>query len=296
MNFYFMLIGLLFSLGLILISTYLNNRKVTMAQAIAPYLGLPGPKQIVSDKFTNQIKLILTSGKSAPWASDQRILVDLRKCSSQQGITNVRFEQLIFASFASLLAASWVLLKIISGDHVSPLFGLALLPIAFILGGALRSWLLKETARRRINEIETELPAILDLLAFSVSAGEPILSAVSRVARTSSGELSLEIRRITTGLSLGENFLSSLERIHKDLGSQSVSRSFRALIMAMERGTPIAEVLRAQAMDSRNLESRKLMTLAGKKETLMMIPVVFLILPMIVIVALYPGLMALQTF
>lgn len=49
-------------------------------------------------------------------------------------------------------------------------------------------------------------------------------------------------------------------------------------------------------MDSRNLESRKLMTLAGKKETLMMIPVVFLILPMIVIVALYPGLMALQTF
>ena len=66
--------------------------------------------------------------------------------------------------------------------------------------------------------------------------------------------------------------------------------------MAIERGTPISEVLRAQAMDSRNHEARKLMTIAGKKETLMMIPVVFLILPMIVIVALYPGLMALKTF
>lgn len=296
MNLHSVFIGLLFSLGSIYIFNSLRSRKVTMAEAIAPYLGLPGPRPKASDKFTNQIKQFLTSGKSAPWASDQRVLADLRKCSSQQDIANVRFEQLIFASFASLLAACWVLLKIITGDQVNPLFALVILPIAFILGGALRSWLLKETAKRRINEIEIELPAILDLLAFSVSAGEPILSAVSRVARTSSGELSLEIRRITTGLSLGENFLTALERIHKDLGSQSVSRSFRALIMAMERGTPIAEVLRAQAMDSRNLESRKLMTLAGKKETLMMIPVVFLILPMIVIVALYPGLMALQTF
>jgi tight adherence protein C len=66
--------------------------------------------------------------------------------------------------------------------------------------------------------------------------------------------------------------------------------------MAIERGTPIADVLRAQAMDARNLEARKLMTLAGKKETLMMIPVVFLILPLIVVVALYPGLTALNNF
>jgi tight adherence protein C len=156
--------------------------------------------------------------------------------------------------------------------------------------------LLKETGRKRIKEIETQLPTVLDLLAFSVSAGEPILSSMQRVAKTTSGELATEIKRLTTGLSLGENFLSGLERIQKELGSQSVARAFRALIMAMERGTPIADVLRAQAMDARQLEARKLMVLAGKKETFMMIPVVFLILPMIVIVALYPGLMALQTF
>lgn len=296
MTFSSILIGTLFSFGIILIFISLNNRKIAMAQAIAPYLGLPESEQQINKKLVSKIKMFLMSGKSAPWASDQRVITDLRKCSSQQDLSSLRFEQLIFASFATLLAALWVLLKIFSGDQVNPVFGLTLLPIAFILGGALRSWLLKETARRRINEIEVELPAILDLLAFSVSAGEPILSAVSRVARTSSGELSLEIRRLTTSISLGENFLTSLERIHKDLGSQSVSRSFRALIMAMERGTPIADVLRAQAMDARNLESRKLLTLAGKKETLMMIPVVFLILPMIVVVALYPGLIALQTF
>jgi tight adherence protein C len=64
--------------------------------------------------------------------------------------------------------------------------------------------------------------------------------------------------------------------------------------MALERGTPLAEVLRAQAHDSRAEAGRMLLILAGKKETAMMIPVVFLILPVIVAVALYPGLVALN--
>jgi tight adherence protein C len=117
-----------------------------------------------------------------------------------------------------------------------------------------------------------------------------------RVAQTCSGNLSLEIRRLISGLDVGDNFLLSLDRTQRELNSPSVSRAFRALMMAIERGTPIADVLRAQAMDARNLEARKLMTLAGKKETLMMIPVVFLILPLIVVVALYPGLIALNNF
>ena len=58
----------------------------------------------------------------------------------------------------------------------------------------------------------------------------------------------------------------------------------------------MAEVLRAQARDARAESARALLVLAGKKETAMMIPVVFLILPVIVAVALYPGLVALNVF
>jgi tight adherence protein C len=173
---------------------------------------------------------------------------------------------------------------------------LVLVLFAFVLGGGFRSWLLKEVSRNRLKNIEAELPSVLDLLAFAVSAGEPIITALQRVANTCTGELSVEIKRLTSGLAVGDNFLGSLDRMQREIGSQPLSRAFRSLIMAIERGTPISEVLRAQAMDSRNHEARKLMTLAGKKETMMMIPVVFLILPMIVIVALYPGLIALKSF
>jgi len=60
-----------------------------------------------------------------------------------------------------------------------------------------------------------------------------MITAMQRVADTCTGDLSLEIKRLSTGLSVGDNFLTSLDRIQKELDSQSVSRSFRAIVMAI---------------------------------------------------------------
>jgi tight adherence protein C len=46
------------------------------------------------------------------------------------------------------------------------------------------------------------------------------------------------------------------------------------MIVAVERGTPLADVLRAQAQDVRDTAKRELMESAGKKEIGMMVPVV----------------------
>ena len=58
----------------------------------------------------------------------------------------------------------------------------------------------------------------------------------------------------------------------------------------MQRGTPLAEVLRAQAQDVREEGRRALMEAGGRKEIAMMVPVVFLILPVTVLFAVFPGL------
>ena len=79
-----------------------------------------------------------------------------------------------------------------------------------------------------------------------------------------------------------------------EIESQPLARATHALELALERGTPLVQVLRAQASDARAHQMRMLLVLAGHKETSMMLPVVFLILPMIVAVALYPGMIALQ--
>jgi len=63
---------------------------------------------------------------------------------------------------------------------------------------------------------------------------------------------------------------------------------------ALDRGTPIVEVLRAQAQDSRDEAKRQLLELAGKKEVAMLVPVVFLILPITIAFAIFPGILVLQ--
>ena len=55
----------------------------------------------------------------------------------------------------------------------------------------------------------------------------------------------------------------------------------------------MADVLRAQAADVREASKRALLEAGGRKEISMMVPVVFLLLPITVLFALYPGLVTL---
>jgi tight adherence protein C len=79
-------------------------------------------------------------------------------------------------------------------------------------------------------------------------------------------------------------------------GSPEVERFVDALVLAMERGTPLADLLRAQAADARAAQARRLMESAGRKDVSMLIPVVFLILPTVVLIALFPGFRSLHLF
>ena len=65
-------------------------------------------------------------------------------------------------------------------------------------------------------------------------------------------------------------------------------------MIAIDRGSPLAEVLRAQASDVRADARRSLLEKAGRREVAMLIPVVFLILPTVVLIAVYPGIQGLQ--
>jgi tight adherence protein C len=58
---------------------------------------------------------------------------------------------------------------------------------------------------------------------------------------------------------------------------------------SVERGTPLADVLRSQAQDVREAGRRAVMEEGGRKEIAMMVPVVFLVLPVTVLFAVYPG-------
>ena len=95
---------------------------------------------------------------------------------------------------------------------------------------------------------------------------------------------------VGTGSSLSE----SLGRLSSRLEIAALSRSIDHLVAALDRGAPLAQVLQAQATDAREDAKRALIEQAGRKEIYMLIPLVFLILPLSVLFAVFPGIFMLR--
>jgi tight adherence protein C len=135
---------------------------------------------------------------------------------------------------------------------------------------------------------------VLEFLTLSLSAGEGILDALRRVSHISRGELSAELAGVTNAVATGLPLGDTLAGLAKHMQIPAFTRAVDQIVGALERGTPLADVLRAQAQDSRDEAGRTLLELSGKKEVAMLLPLVFLILPLTILFALLPGVFVLQ--
>ena len=85
-----------------------------------------------------------------------------------------------------------------------------------------------------------------------------------------------------------------LDALARRSGLPVVSRFAEGMAVAIERGTPLSGVLHAQATDVREAGRRALIESGARKEIAMMVPVVFLVLPVTVIFAFWPGVVGLN--
>ena len=92
----------------------------------------------------------------------------------------------------------------------------------------------------------------------------------------------------TVGLT-AEQLRTALDALAARTGLPAVARFAEAMAVAVDRGTPLAGVLHAQAADAREAGRRALIESGARREVLMMVPVVFLILPVTVLFAFWPG-------
>ncbi|WP_344790638.1 type II secretion system F family protein [Gryllotalpicola daejeonensis] len=221
------------------------------------------------------------------------VALRLRQAGSSRTVDGFRALQLSVtgAGAAAGLAVAGAL------TAVRPVALLAWVALAFVGGLAAFSacdLLLSRAARRRLARIGEEFPTVAELLALSLSAGEGSHDAIRRVARASSGELGLELRAVVADVSLGVPLADALQRMATALRIPRLSIFVDAVIGALERGAPLAEVLRAQAGDARSDRKRELLEVAGRKEVLMLVPLIFGLLPLTVLVAVFPGVFILR--
>lgn len=199
-----------------------------------------------------------------------------------------RVQQVLWGLGAMTPVALYAVLEAVS-DPGGAVSTLVLCLVAFAGGVLARDHRLTSQVRARERRILAEFPAVAELLALAVAAGEGPVAALDRVVRRSDGALSTDLGRVLAEVRTGEPVGSAFDRLAAGTGLPLVSRFAQAVAVAVERGTPLADVLHAQAADVREAGRRELIETAARREVLMMVPVVFLVLPVTVLFAFWPG-------
>jgi tight adherence protein C len=211
--------------------------------------------------------------------------------SNVQDLNKFRFDQIAFMFALTFL--TYIFLSILGKSHVLALIMATLAGLSgyFITDRALTKKILKNR-----TQLESEFPAIIEMLTLCMAAGETPLGAMSRVSQRSTGLLSAEFAMVIQSVTSGIPFQFALDEMGRRIKSTHIRRFVDALITAMLRGAPLVDVLQSHARNAREAERNRVLSAAGKSEVSMMIPVVFLILPISILFALWPSLSNLNLF
>ncbi|MBS4942198.1 MAG: type II secretion system F family protein [Actinomyces graevenitzii] len=286
------------SSGVWLIYRALFPAPPTLASRVEPYVHLR--KRSVSAEnsrsFTSFIgALVAQLGRAAEntGSSSGSVRRRLNRINSPLSVEDFRLQQLACA-VAALVATIAFGVGASRFTHVAPLGVVVLALIAAVVGLSARDWYLSVKVRRYQKQLVDQLPDTVELLALAVGAGLSPQNAIERVCMQSSGPMHDQLQATLSQMRAGSRLAVALEDLSERNQLPALSRFCQAMIVAIERGTPMAEVLRAQAYDAREAARRALMEEGGRKEIAQMVPVVFLVLPVTVVFALYPGLAVLH--
>ncbi|KAA1418916.1 pilus assembly protein TadB [Nocardioides humilatus] len=217
----------------------------------------------------------------------------LARAGIDRSVHDFRVEQVLWGFTGFGVAAAYCLVSALSGPRsLVPLVLICL--VGFASGVLWRDHHLTAQVRKRERAIVAEFPAIAELLALAVAAGEGPVSAVDRVVSRSHGALAADLGGVLAAIRTGEPVADAFDRLAATTGVPIVARFAHGVAVAVERGTPLTEVLHAQACDVREAGRRELIEQASRREIVMMVPVVFIVLPVTVVFAFWPGLVGLS--
>jgi len=165
---------------------------------------------------------------------------------------------------------------------------------AAIAGLVARDMALSRQIARRDRQVLAEFPVVADLIALAVAAGEGPVGAVARIVTTCRGALADDLALVLAESRTGVPIATALDAMARRSGLPIVSRFADGVVVALERGTPLVDVLVAQAADVRDAAQRALVESGARREIAMMIPVVFLVLPVTLLFAFFPGVIGLN--
>jgi tight adherence protein C len=220
----------------------------------------------------------------------------LRKELQAAGLYTMSARKFMGYRLLSTIALPALWLWFASASGAGPLRFLGGLMFAFAFGWQGPMILLRRRSRKRLDEIDGDMPELIDLLVTTVEAGVAFSGSLRLAATRFHGalgeELRLAIQEQEMGLSANEALTNMLARA--DTGAM---RSFvRAILQGESLGVSIGKIMRDLAVEMRKRRRQLAEERVQKAPTKMIFPLVFLIFPGMFVVLLGPaGLQILET-
>lgn len=293
------MLGAVVGLGLVLVFQGLPvRRRPDLAARVAPYVSdRPRPSRLLTaataDVSVHRAlrpllhRLGRLVGQVLGGATSVRRR--LERAGQPTDVEGFRAQQALWGVLAGLVGTVFATSRLLSAGTSLPV-AIAIIGLSICGGVVARDQKLTRDARKREERILAEFPSVAEMLALAITAGEGAAAALDRVAKLSRGELSGELSRCLADARAGATLPEALQGLADRTGIPSLARFVDGIVVAVERGTPLADVMRAQAQDARDAGKQLLIEEGGRREIAMMVPVVFLVLPVTVLFAMYPGL------
>jgi len=225
--------------------------------------------------------------KLLPAEKEAFLKVKLAMAGNPGKLTSSEFSALQYTISAILAAMSFGVAATMS-DLAQ--FQVILLSIgAAIVGNILTTFYLNGKIGERKQNIQHELPDVLDLLTVSVDAGLGFDAALMTVVEKSDGVLANEFNRMLQEITKGKSRREALRDMAERCQVNDLSSFVGALVQADQLGVSISNVLRLQAEHMRDKRRQYAQERAMKAPIKMLFPLVFFIFPTIFIVLLGPA-------
>lgn len=163
------------------------------------------------------------------------------------------------------------------------------LAFAGLFGLMLPDFLLNSRVRKRKFLISRILPETIDLLGLCVGAGLDFMAAVRWVVdKVASNPMIEELTLVLKEINVGKPRIEALRDMAKRVDIPDVTSFVRILVQADRMGTPVEETFRILSEDTRMRRFHRGERQAMKAPLKMLIPLIFCILPVILIIVAGP--------
>jgi tight adherence protein C len=214
---------------------------------------------------------------------------ELRKELQAAGLYTMSARKFMGYRFLSTLILPLIWLWLASTMGAGPLRYIVGLAFGLAFGWQGPLLLVRRRSRKRLEEIDTQMPELIDLLVTTVEAGVAFSGSLRLAATRFQGalgeELRLALQEQEMGLSANEALMNMLSR-----ADTPAMRSFvRSILQGETLGVSIGKIMRDLAVEMRKRRRQTAEERVQKAPTKMIFPLVFLIFPGMFVVLLGPA-------